>query len=247
MSWLKVGAVVIGGIVVFFILNSLVHVLLGLLGALLFVAVIAGGGYVAYKLVGGRAGARSAAAATDVSWGRPAVPPMSGAGGPDRENRDRISPPALAKAAADSAASMAVDAKSAVGRYRRQAVSFATASSGPSSVTCAALARPMDHMVSSAGEPVTVTDGAAVFATIRSSLPLALPGEHDPGRRRAQEHPGALQPLPQRLRQAGVERPLRPAHRPRAARPRDGRSTPRYWPPRPRRGSRTATAPAART
>jgi hypothetical protein len=53
MSLLKVGAVVIGGIVVFFILDSLVHVLLGLLGALLFVAVIAGGGYVAYKLVGG--------------------------------------------------------------------------------------------------------------------------------------------------------------------------------------------------
>ena len=53
MSWLKVGAVVIGGIVVFIILNSLVHVLLGLLGALLFVAVIGGGGYVAYKLVSG--------------------------------------------------------------------------------------------------------------------------------------------------------------------------------------------------
>jgi FtsH-binding integral membrane protein len=53
MNWAKVGAVVIGGIVVFFILDSLVHVLLGLLGALLFVAVIAGGGYVAYKLVGG--------------------------------------------------------------------------------------------------------------------------------------------------------------------------------------------------
>lgn len=53
MSWLKVGAVVIGGIVVFFILNSLVHAILGILGALLFVALIAGGGYVAYKLVGG--------------------------------------------------------------------------------------------------------------------------------------------------------------------------------------------------
>ena len=53
INWAKVGAVVIGGIVVFFVLDSLVHVLLGLLGALLFVAVIAGGGYVAYKLVGG--------------------------------------------------------------------------------------------------------------------------------------------------------------------------------------------------
>lgn len=53
MNWAKIGAVVIGGIVVFFILDSVVHVLLGLLGALLFVAVIAGGGYVAYKLVSG--------------------------------------------------------------------------------------------------------------------------------------------------------------------------------------------------
>jgi hypothetical protein len=52
MNWAKVGAVVVGGIVVFFLLDTVVHVLLGLLGALLFVAVIAGGGYVAYKLVG---------------------------------------------------------------------------------------------------------------------------------------------------------------------------------------------------
>jgi hypothetical protein len=52
MNWAKVGAVVVGGIIVFFLLDTVVHVLLGLLGALLFVAVIAGGGYVAYKLVG---------------------------------------------------------------------------------------------------------------------------------------------------------------------------------------------------
>ncbi len=53
MNWAKIGAVVIGGIVVFFILNTVVHMLLGILGALLFVAVIAGGGYVAYKVIGG--------------------------------------------------------------------------------------------------------------------------------------------------------------------------------------------------
>ncbi len=53
MNWAKIGAVVIGGIVVFFILDTVVHMLLGILGALLFVAVIGGGGYVAYKLVGG--------------------------------------------------------------------------------------------------------------------------------------------------------------------------------------------------
>ena len=47
MNWAKIGAVVIGGIVVFFILDTVVHMLLGILGALLFVAVIGGGGYVA--------------------------------------------------------------------------------------------------------------------------------------------------------------------------------------------------------
>jgi hypothetical protein len=53
MNWAKIGAVVVGGIVVFFILDTVVHMLLGILGALLFVAVIGGGGYVAYKLVSG--------------------------------------------------------------------------------------------------------------------------------------------------------------------------------------------------
>jgi hypothetical protein len=54
MNWLKVGAIVVGGIIVFFVLDSVVHLLLGLLSALAFVAIIAGGGYVAYKLVGAR-------------------------------------------------------------------------------------------------------------------------------------------------------------------------------------------------
>ena len=53
----------------------------------------------------------------------------------------------------------------------RHACSDATASSGPSSATWAAPARPITHKVSSAGVPVTVTDGAPVLATIRSSLP----------------------------------------------------------------------------
>ena len=43
MNWLKVGAVVIGGIIVFFVLNSVVHLLLGLLTAIAFVAIVAGG------------------------------------------------------------------------------------------------------------------------------------------------------------------------------------------------------------
>jgi len=43
---------------------------------------------------------------------------------------------------------------------RRECLRAATASRGPSSVTCAALTRPIDHIVSSAGEPITSTRGA---------------------------------------------------------------------------------------
>jgi FtsH-binding integral membrane protein len=53
MNWAKIGAVVIGGIIVFFVLDTVVHMLLGILGAIVFVALVAGGGYVVYKVVGG--------------------------------------------------------------------------------------------------------------------------------------------------------------------------------------------------
>jgi hypothetical protein len=52
MKWMKVGAVVVGGIVVFLILNSVIHLLLGLLGALVFVAIVGGGVYAVAKIVG---------------------------------------------------------------------------------------------------------------------------------------------------------------------------------------------------
>jgi hypothetical protein len=53
MSLLKIGAVVVGGIVVFLVLDSLVHLLIGLIATIAFVAIVGGGGYVAYKLLGG--------------------------------------------------------------------------------------------------------------------------------------------------------------------------------------------------
>jgi FtsH-binding integral membrane protein len=53
MNWAKIGAVVIGGIIVFFVLDTVVHMLLGILGAIVFVAIVAGGGYAVYKLAGG--------------------------------------------------------------------------------------------------------------------------------------------------------------------------------------------------
>ena len=126
--------------------------------------------------------------------------------------------------------------------YRRQAVSLATASSGPLSSTWAAVTRPIDHRVSSAGVPVTVTDGAAFLAMIGArSRPR---GRTRPRSARAQEQPGSLQPLPERVRSpAGSSRSVQPW--PPAARPRGGRSTRRCW-PSSTPGSRTATVAAAR-
>jgi hypothetical protein len=54
MNWLKVGAVVVGGIVVFFVFNSVIHLFLGLLTTIAFVAIVAGGVYAAAKISGAR-------------------------------------------------------------------------------------------------------------------------------------------------------------------------------------------------
>lgn len=54
MNWLKVGAIVVGGIVVYFVVHTVVSLFFGLLSALMFVAIVAGGGYVAYKIAGAR-------------------------------------------------------------------------------------------------------------------------------------------------------------------------------------------------
>lgn len=56
MNWLKVAAVAIGALLVFLVVGSVVHVILSLLSYVLIAALVAGGGYVAYKIVssGGR-------------------------------------------------------------------------------------------------------------------------------------------------------------------------------------------------
>ena len=52
MNLLKIAAVVVGGIIVFFVLGAVWHVVTALIGMLVIVALIAGGGYVAYKVAG---------------------------------------------------------------------------------------------------------------------------------------------------------------------------------------------------
>ena len=53
MNAVKVGAAVVAAIVLFIVLGKVVSFVMGLLGMIFFVALVAGGGYVAYKLVGG--------------------------------------------------------------------------------------------------------------------------------------------------------------------------------------------------
>jgi uncharacterized membrane protein len=49
----KVAAVIIGAIVVFFVLGFVIHAIAAILGAVVLLAIVGGGGYVAYKLVSG--------------------------------------------------------------------------------------------------------------------------------------------------------------------------------------------------
>jgi hypothetical protein len=51
MNVIKVGAVVIAAIILFVVLGHVVSFIMGLIGTLFFLALVAGGGYVAYKLV----------------------------------------------------------------------------------------------------------------------------------------------------------------------------------------------------
>jgi hypothetical protein len=53
MNLLKVGAVVVAGIVLFVVLGKVISFAIGLFTALFFVALVAGGGYIAYKVVSG--------------------------------------------------------------------------------------------------------------------------------------------------------------------------------------------------
>jgi hypothetical protein len=56
MNWLKVAAVLIGALIAFLIVGEVVHIILSLLGYVLIAALVAGGGYVAYKVVTSRHG-----------------------------------------------------------------------------------------------------------------------------------------------------------------------------------------------
>jgi hypothetical protein len=51
VNLIKVGAVVIAAIVLFIVLGQVVSFVTGLIGTLFFIALVAGGGYVAYKVV----------------------------------------------------------------------------------------------------------------------------------------------------------------------------------------------------
>jgi len=54
MRWIKVAAIVGGALIVFFVVDSLVHLLFGVLTTIVFLALVAGGVAVAVKIAGAR-------------------------------------------------------------------------------------------------------------------------------------------------------------------------------------------------
>jgi hypothetical protein len=56
MNWLKIAAVIIGALIAFYIIGSVIHIITALLGVIVVLAVLGAGGYVAYKVVTSRRG-----------------------------------------------------------------------------------------------------------------------------------------------------------------------------------------------
>jgi hypothetical protein len=56
MNWLKIAAVIIGALIAFYIVGSVIHIITALLGVIIVLAVLGAGGYVAYKAVTSRRG-----------------------------------------------------------------------------------------------------------------------------------------------------------------------------------------------
>jgi hypothetical protein len=56
MNWLKIAAVIIGALIAFYIVGSVIHIITALLGVVVVLAVLGAGGYVAYKVVRSRRG-----------------------------------------------------------------------------------------------------------------------------------------------------------------------------------------------
>src|SRR6202035_1224022 len=54
MNWLKIAAVIIGALIAFYIVGSVIHIITALLGVIVVLAVLGAGGYVAYKVVTSR-------------------------------------------------------------------------------------------------------------------------------------------------------------------------------------------------
>lgn len=56
MNWLKVAAVAIGALIAFLVVGSVIHLIMTVLGYILVAALVAGGGYVVYKIATSRHG-----------------------------------------------------------------------------------------------------------------------------------------------------------------------------------------------
>lgn len=56
MNWLKIAAVAIGALIAFLVVGSVIHLIMTVLGYILVAALVAGGGYIVYKIATNRHG-----------------------------------------------------------------------------------------------------------------------------------------------------------------------------------------------
>jgi hypothetical protein len=56
MNWLKIAAVAVGALIAFLVVGSVIHLIMTVLGYVLVAALVAGGGYIVYKIATNRGG-----------------------------------------------------------------------------------------------------------------------------------------------------------------------------------------------
>ncbi len=165
MNWLKVAAVAIGALIAFLVVGSVIHLIMTVLGYILVAALVAGGGYVVYKIATNRRGRevrgrrRGREIRNDHHDDLRDTPPDTGYAAPPP-------PRPAAGNVDDDLARLKREMGHLQPTYRFQAWRSLMAALGPSKRTWDAVIRPIDHSVSSAGVPVTVTTCGDPFARI---------------------------------------------------------------------------------
>ena len=167
MRWFKVAAIGVGILIAFFVAMSVIGVVFKVITDLVIAAIVVGAIAVAIKVassrrqVSGKKAEREVREPDHPQYNRP-LP---------RADVEQVSTPYPAVPTRPprtwTTSWPGSSARWAASRYQFASASLVTAAWVPSMRTCAAVLRPITHMVSSAGLPTTVTAGVAFFAVIR--------------------------------------------------------------------------------